>query len=119
MAESPEERFNRIRDAVQQSILRSYPNPNREGCPGDAVVREVAARDELKEDPPWEHITHCSPCYAEFIEYKEQFHNAFADEKSRISRRVVVVGGGIVAAGVAVGVVWERQYRVHVVDIDL
>jgi len=119
MAESPEERFNRIRDAVQQSILRSYPNPNREGCPGDAVVREVAARKELTEDALWEHVTHCSPCYAAFLEFKERFRTEARAERSRTTRRAVVVGGSAAVACVLAGVVWERKYRVHVVEIDL
>jgi hypothetical protein len=119
MAESPEERFNRIRDAVQQSILRSYPNPNREGCPGSAVVREVAARVERNEDAPWEHITHCSPCYAEFLGLKDQFRAERAAAKAKTTRRAVVAGGGAVVAAVVVGVVLERRRGIHVVEIDL
>ncbi len=71
MDETPEQKFDRISRAVQESILRNYPNPERKGCPGDDVVREVAARTELKTDDAWEHITHCSPCYAEFLEFKK------------------------------------------------
>ena len=117
MAESPEERFNRVRDAIQQSILTSYPNPERVGCPGEAVVREVAGRDELRKDDAWEHITHCSPCYAEFLGFKDEFRKMAT--RSKVTRRVVISAGGVTVAGIAAGVVWNRQYRVHIVDLDL
>ena len=78
MGETPEEKFDQISRAVQESILRNYPNPERRGCPGDEVVRSVAARTELKADEVWEHITHCSPCYAEFLAYKDQFRQQTA-----------------------------------------
>lgn len=43
--DSLEHRYNRLKNAVQQAILQNFPNPERKGCPGDEVVREIAARD--------------------------------------------------------------------------
>ena len=40
--ESPEARFDRLKRQLQDSILRDYPNPERTGCPGDAVLRRLA-----------------------------------------------------------------------------
>ncbi len=71
MDETPEQKYKRISGAIQETILRNYPNPERRGCPGSAVVREVAGRRELIEDEHWQHITHCSPCYTEFLTYKD------------------------------------------------
>ena len=70
MAETPREKYERLQRAVQEAILRDYPNPEKIGCPGSAVIREVAFREELTKDAAWEHITHCSPCYAEFLQFK-------------------------------------------------
>jgi hypothetical protein len=78
MGETPEEKYERISKAVQQSILRNYPNPERHGCPGDDVVRTVAARSEVNPDALWEHITHCSPCYAVFLRCKQEFRKRAA-----------------------------------------
>jgi hypothetical protein len=102
MGETPEENFDQIRRAVQESILRNYLNPERRGCPGDEVVRSVAARTELKADDVWEHITHCSPCYAEFLAYKDQFRRQ-RQHDVRVRRRTVI--GLAAAAAVAVPVV--------------
>src|SRR3954452_1099497 len=101
MAETPEEKYEQISRAVQESILRNYPNPERRGCPGDEVVRTVAARTELKADEVWEHITHCSPCYAEFLAYKDEFRRKRQHEV-RVRRRTVIGLAAAAAVGVPV-----------------
>jgi hypothetical protein len=106
MGETPEEKFDQISRAVQESILRNYPNPERRGCPGNEVVRSVAARSELKADDVWEHITHCSPCYAEFLTYKDEFRRTRQHEV-RVRRRTLI--GLAAAAAVAVPVVLVTQ----------
>jgi hypothetical protein len=103
--ETPEQKFERISRAVQESILQNYPNPERRGCPGHDVVRSVAARTELQPDEPWEHITHCSPCYEEFIAYKEQFRQE-RKRAVRLRRRTVI---GLAAAVVTIPVVLIRR----------
>jgi hypothetical protein len=95
MGETPEQKYERISRAVQESILRNYPNPERRGCPGDDVVRTVAARSEVNPDTLWEHITHCSPCYAVFLRCKQEFR------KRAAYRRVLLPIA--VAAGIAIG----------------
>ena len=107
MGETPEEKYEQISRAVQESILRNYPNPERRGCPGDAVVRSVAARTELQADDGWEHITHCSPCYAEFLAYKDEFRRE-RQHQVRVRRRTVIGLAAAVAVGVPVVLVTRR-----------
>jgi hypothetical protein len=108
MGDTPEEKFEQISRAVQESILKNYPNPERRGCPGDEAVRSVAARTQLTADETWEHITHCSPCYAEFLAYKEQFRNVRRREV-RLRRRTFI---GIAAAAAVVGpVLWVSRHN--------
>jgi len=78
MSESTEEKYRRLQREIQGAILRNYPNPKRQGCPGDATVRKLAenpdsikAEDESDEQGAWHHITHCSPCYASFLKLRE------------------------------------------------
>ena len=78
MNESTEEKYRRLQREIQGAILRNYPNPDRQGCPGDATVRNLAAnpdsikaQDEAHEQGAWYHITHCSPCYAAFLELRD------------------------------------------------
>jgi hypothetical protein len=88
MAETPEQKYNRIAAAVQQTILNNFPNPNRVGCPGEVRLREVAARGTLVEDDDWQHITHCSECYREFLAVKEEIRRA-----GRRARTLGAIGG--------------------------
>ena len=118
MDESPEQRYDRIKDQLQQSILRDYPNPNREGCPGDAVVRQVAARTELQKDEVWQHITHCSPCYAEFLQFKDEFRTR-GKQRLQSRRRALMVGSLAVVAGGGVSVLVLRERQIYNVDWDL
>src|ERR1035441_10373882 len=73
MAETPQEKYDRLKKALQETILREYPNPDAIGGPEDPIIREVAFREELTKDPVWEHVTHCSPCYAAFLSFKQEW----------------------------------------------
>lgn len=96
--DSLEQRYERVRDAVQQAILRNFPNPARKGCPGDKVVREVAGRRDLIEDDAWQHITHCSPCYATFLQYKDEFR------RQRRRRGLLILAGAAALVALIVSV---------------
>ncbi len=73
MKETPEEKWNRLQGQVQDGILNAYPNPERRGCSnGDGIValarRSASFDDTIEDDPHWKHVTHCSPCYAQYLE---------------------------------------------------
>src|SRR5436190_2162921 len=73
--ESPEAKFDRLKKQLQDAILRDYPNPERKGCPGEVVLRKLAARPldrPVEDDPHWQHITHCSECYREFLAFNNE-----------------------------------------------
>lgn len=42
--ETPEEKYERIRNQVRGAILREYPNPSRTGCPGAECLADIAGR---------------------------------------------------------------------------
>jgi hypothetical protein len=76
-AETPEEKFNRLRDILQNLWLKAYPNPDRIGCPGGRAVENLAKRasdlrDDIEAEPDYEHVTHCSPCDREFLDAREK-----------------------------------------------
>jgi hypothetical protein len=76
MPETPEQKWNRVQKKLQDSVLKCYPNPNREGCRGDDAILELAERatdiDALDDDEYWEHVTHCSPCYREYLDARDK-----------------------------------------------
>ncbi len=74
--ESPEAKFDRLKKQLQDSILKSYPNPERKGCPDRDVLQELAERtldEAIEGDPHWHHVTHCSECYRDFLALNEEF----------------------------------------------
>src|SRR6201995_2901596 len=104
--ESPQERFDRLKKQLQDSILKDYPNPQRKGCPDQAVLHALAERPldhSVEEDSHWLHVTHCSECYREFLD----FNNAFR-ERARARRtqlRWAAFGAGVaVLAAVSAGI---------------
>ena len=76
MPETPEQKWNRVQRKLQDSVLKCYPNPHREGCRGDAAIMELAKRATdiaaLEGDAYWEHVTHCSPCYKEYLDARDK-----------------------------------------------
>jgi hypothetical protein len=118
--ETPREKYERLQRAIQSEILTAYPNPTRKDCPGDAVVKQVAERKEVTTDEPWEHITHCSPCYAEFLAYKDSFREREKQRKTWFRYQMVAAACLVVAAAV-VPFFWNRldQGRVYNAEFDL
>ena len=130
--ESSDAQYERLKHQLQQTILTEYPNPERKGCPGEAVLRGLAARyldDGVQEDPNWQHVTHCSPCYREFLGMRAQAKQAAK------TKRVGVAAGLVAAAVVLIGVgfyftrqaevsreerpqIAELVYRPRVVDLE-
>jgi hypothetical protein len=106
--ESPEARFDRLKKQLQDSILRDYPNPERKGCPGGAILEELAERpldQAVETDPHWHHITHCSECYREFLAYNNAFRS-----RAKVGKNRLVLGLSVAAFVLAVAaLVWVER----------
>jgi hypothetical protein len=59
-----------LRRLLQQVALAAYPNPKREGCPGSAVLDEMASAPLPFEHPAYEHVKQCSPCLKEMLDLR-------------------------------------------------
>jgi hypothetical protein len=96
--DSPDQIFEEFRDVVQQTILTGFPNPERKGCVGSSALQELANRPRPVRDAAWEHVTHCSPCYREFLEFRARVKQA--RRRLVVRRRLVISGAAaIVIAG--------------------
>ena len=73
--ESPEQKWDRLQRQYQTAVQASYPNPERQGCHGTDVLRDLAARsarhEDIEEDPQWKHVIQCALCYREFLDFRE------------------------------------------------
>jgi len=76
MDESAEQKWNRVQKKIQHVLLTAYPNPDRQGCPGEEGLSGLAERAtsdaSLEGDAVWEHVKRCSPCYREFLAIRER-----------------------------------------------
>jgi hypothetical protein len=100
MPDSPQERYERIQEILQEAILRDYPNPERRGCVGSDVLKRMAERPRPVRDAQWEHVTHCSPCYREFLDYRAQVLER--QLRARRARRLAVAAAlALIVAGVS------------------
>jgi hypothetical protein len=76
-----QEEFNaeekRILDLLGRGLSRDFPNPQRVGCPGSAVLRGIALHKvPLSEADRWlDHFSSCSPCFQEFTQFRKQAVN--------------------------------------------
>jgi hypothetical protein len=53
-------------DEIDVLFGATNPNPERTGCPSRATLLALAQRRRNLNDPAYEHLTQCSPCYCEF-----------------------------------------------------
>ena len=67
----------RLLDILRQGLATEFPNPERIGCPGNALLKGIAqGKVSLTEAEPWlDHLGSCSPCFREFKEFRRQSTN--------------------------------------------
>jgi hypothetical protein len=82
-----EKEERRILDVLSQRLATEFPNPNRAGCPGSAILEGIAShRVPLSEAEKWlDHFGSCSPCFQEFKAIRKKLRK----------RRWFRLGGGL------------------------
>ena len=65
-----------VHDEIEEVLSRANPNPNRAGCPSPDTLIALARRVQPINDPAYEHLVKCSPCYREFRVLQEAETNA-------------------------------------------
>ena len=89
-----------VERVLQQALLRNYPNPDRKGCRGTEILREMAEQEYPHEHPFWdEHVSRCSPCYREFLDFRNRVLTLESRNRRNARLAVVVVILLIVTAG--------------------
>lgn len=86
----------RILDILGRALLRDFPNPERIGCLDPALLKGIASHKvPLDQADRWlDHLTSCSPCYRDFVEFHEGFR------RRRLLILVAVVASVLLAVAV-------------------
>jgi hypothetical protein len=87
----------RIVKPIRQFFLEANPNPERQGCPDEKTLKDIAEHRLPADHPARLHLASCSPCFAEFRSFTGQF------EAKRASRRRILAWGIAACLLVAVG----------------
>jgi hypothetical protein len=61
---------------IRQFFLQANPNPERQGCPDEKTLRDIAENRLPADHPARLHLASCSPCFAEFRSFKIRVENA-------------------------------------------
>lgn len=93
-------------DVMDQAFGRSNPNPDRLGCPSQAVLIALASRQRSADDPCYEHLINCSPCYLAVRELQETQRRQRQRQRFVMLARSAAVAVVLLAA--AVGWVFVR-----------
>lgn len=68
----PDEDDARFLREFDEVLSHANPNPARTGCPPRLTLSELARRKRGLDDPAWQHLLKCSPCYRDFVALREQ-----------------------------------------------
>jgi hypothetical protein len=93
-----------LRRLLQQVALTAYPNPKREGCPGSAVLDEMASAPMPFQHPAYEHVKQCSPCLKEMLDLRST--KLRAQRAASAQRRKTWVTTVILAACLFLAALW-------------
>ncbi len=90
-------------DELDEVLRGANPNPARQGCPPHDVLVALSRRERPIEDPAYEHLLECSPCYVEVRDMQRAHLMASHDRPAR--RWWLVAAAALVLVAVA-GVWW-------------
>jgi hypothetical protein len=76
--------------ALAEVVMTQFPNPDRKGCPGAAVLRAIATKRISMGDPAITHVGACSPCFRELT----------AMRRAIFGRRVLWIAGAVVSVAI-------------------
>jgi len=60
----------------RKHFAEGFPNPSREGCPNDDVLKLLAEKPAHVADDVQKHITSCSPCYRTYSKFLHKIKTA-------------------------------------------
>jgi hypothetical protein len=67
----------------RRHFAEDFPNPTRQGCPQDDVLRLLAEQPTKVEDSVLDHITLCSPCYTTYSGFLQQMKAKHSNRRSQ------------------------------------
>lgn len=96
-----------IENEMDLLLGRAHPNPTREGCPPRELLGSLARRELPIDDPAYDHLSKCSPCYQEV----RALQQAAAAVRSAAARRNQLTVAAAAVLVLAIGGIWFALSR--------
>ncbi len=102
-------------DPIEEILLTAFPNPGRVGCPPPETLEALGQRRIGRDDPAWDHVWHCSPCFKDFKEIRDRRLAAIArdEENARRKHRTSVLTAATLAAACLIGILFFSTSRIR------
>jgi hypothetical protein len=72
---------------IEEILLTAFPNPERVGCPPPETIQALGERKIGRDDPAWDHVWHCSPCFKDFKTIRDKRLAVIARDEQRVKRK--------------------------------
>jgi hypothetical protein len=96
-------------DEIDELFEGANPNPERIGCPPDSVLVALAQQRGSPDDPVYDHIQHCSPCYKRLRELRAAAGTRAATGGGRTARWwLAAIAAGVLLVLSVLGALWWR-----------
>jgi hypothetical protein len=109
---------------IEEILLHAFPNPERVGCPPPNTIQALGERRIGRDDPAWDHIWHCSPCFADFKKIRDARLAEIegAERKAKRKRTASIRAAAVIAFACVFAVILFMSHRVRgtaIVAVDL
>ncbi len=97
----PNQDEQKLLEAGKHFFSTAFPNPDRIGCPPKEILKAMALRkyDRNKAKQWDDHMSHCSPCFNDFVAFRER-----ARKSAKV--RWIAVAAAVVLVAALAGWVW-------------
>jgi hypothetical protein len=100
--QSPDATGFKAENEIDLVLGNANPNPARAGCPSRDVLTALARRERPIDDPAYDHLIKCSPCYREV----RALQQASASRSSAVRSRAWWAAAAAAAVVVVVATSW-------------
>ena len=94
---------NEDNQPIENVLLHANPNPERVDCPTREELIALALRVREASDPLWNHVSGCSPCFADVLDLQRK-HDVQPEEEA--PRRSWIWLAAAAALFIIAGVAW-------------
>ena len=105
-----EEEEQRLGKSLRKFFLSSHPNPDRNGCPDQELLRDLAFHRKLGNPQLFEqvtvHMSECSECVRDALRYADEYKQ---QKRSRRQARMVMAIAASIVLAIAIWILWRMQ----------